>query len=85
MLHEETWIPFDVTYDVTAWSNPLLMNLDGGWSGDADVADVAAWCPTSRRRSGCQRPTTSPRSLLLENDAEHPRLRIGRPDGVLLR
>ena len=34
MLNEETWIPFDVTYDVTAWSNPLLMNLDGGWSGD---------------------------------------------------
>jgi hypothetical protein len=30
----EDWIPFDVTYDVTAWSNPLLMNLNGGWSGD---------------------------------------------------
>ncbi len=27
MLHEESWIPFEVTYDVTAWSNPLLMNL----------------------------------------------------------
>ena len=34
MLHEEDWIPFDVTYDVTAWSNPLLMNLRGGWTGD---------------------------------------------------
>jgi hypothetical protein len=34
MLHEENWIPYDVTYDVTAWSNPLLMNLQGGWSGD---------------------------------------------------
>jgi hypothetical protein len=34
MLNEETWIPYDVTYDVTAWSNPLLMNLSGGWSGD---------------------------------------------------
>lgn len=34
MLHEESWIPFDVTYDVTAWSNPLLMNLDGGWASD---------------------------------------------------
>lgn len=34
MLHEESWIPFDVTYDVTAWSNPLLMNLSGGWSGN---------------------------------------------------
>jgi len=33
MLNEDSWIPFDVTYDVTAWSNPLLMNLDGGWTG----------------------------------------------------
>ena len=41
MLNEETWIPFDVTYDVTAWSNPLLMNLEGGWSGD-DVTTTAA-------------------------------------------
>jgi hypothetical protein len=35
MLNEETWIPYPVTYDVTAWSNPLLMNLRGGWTGDA--------------------------------------------------
>jgi hypothetical protein len=35
MLHEDPWIPFDVTYDVTAWSNPLLMNLSGGWTGQA--------------------------------------------------
>ena len=35
MLHEDSWIPFDVTYDVTAWSNPLLMNLAGGWTGEA--------------------------------------------------
>jgi hypothetical protein len=34
MLHEDPWIPFDVTYDVTAWSNPLLMNLRGGWTGE---------------------------------------------------
>ena len=55
MLNEETWIPFDVTYDVTAWSNPLLMNLDGGWSGDAvspasDLVpdlDAPEWLPTA--------------------------------------
>jgi Zinc carboxypeptidase len=35
MLNEESWIPYQVTYDVTAWSNPLLMNLGGGWTGDA--------------------------------------------------
>jgi Zinc carboxypeptidase len=40
MLHEDSYIPFKVTYDVTAWSNPLLMNLDGGYSGA--VLDPAA-------------------------------------------
>ena len=44
MLNEETWIPFDVTYDVTAWSNPLLMNLDGGWTGQ-NVSPTAAVVP----------------------------------------
>ena len=39
LLHEESWIPFEVTYDVTAWSNPLLMNLDGGFTGE-DVHPV---------------------------------------------
>ena len=33
MLSEDTWIPTDIIYDVSAWSNPLLMNLDGGWTG----------------------------------------------------
>jgi hypothetical protein len=32
MLNEDTYIPHDVTYDVTGWSNPLLMNLPGGFS-----------------------------------------------------
>lgn len=35
MLHDESWIPYDVTYDVTSWSNPLLMNVPGGWTGEA--------------------------------------------------
>jgi hypothetical protein len=33
MLNEDTYIATTVTYDVTAWSSPLLMNLSGGWSG----------------------------------------------------
>ena len=44
MLHEESWIPFDVTYDVTAWSNPLLMNLDGGWNS-ATVTPASSVVP----------------------------------------
>ena len=34
MLHEDPYTPFPYFYDVTAWSGPLLMNLDAGWSGD---------------------------------------------------
>ena len=71
MLHEESWIPFDVTYDVTAWSNPLLMNLDGGWTGeDVDPAATArrrpvgagrpGTPPAARRRSACSRSPTAP-------------------------
>lgn len=33
MLHEDTYMPYKLTYDVTAWSNPLLLNLQGGRSG----------------------------------------------------
>jgi hypothetical protein len=32
MLNEDTYIPHDITYDVTGWSNPLLMNVPGGFS-----------------------------------------------------
>jgi hypothetical protein len=47
MLHEESWIPFDVTYDVTAWSNPLLMNLQGGWTGDVVSAASEVVAPVA--------------------------------------
>ena len=66
MLHEDTWIPFEVTYDVTAWSNPLLMNLDGGWSGaDVDAPyevvapmDEPEWpLPADLPRLPCSRTT----------------------------
>jgi hypothetical protein len=33
MLHEDTYTPFPYFYDVTAWSQPLLFNVDGGYSG----------------------------------------------------
>lgn len=33
MLNEDTYIPVSMSYDVSAWSNPLLMNLPGGYSG----------------------------------------------------
>jgi Zinc carboxypeptidase len=44
MLHEDTYTPFPYFYDVTAWSQPLLFNVRGGYSGEqlrvnARVAD----------------------------------------------
>jgi len=33
MMNEDTYVPFPYFYDVTAWSNPLLMNVAGGCSG----------------------------------------------------
>jgi len=42
MLNEDTYTPFPYFYDVTAWSQPLLFNVDGGRSGA--VLDPA-WQP----------------------------------------
>src|SRR5262249_45372533 len=47
MLNEDTYIPFNVTYDVTAWSNPLLENLSGGWSGDALSPNASLVAPAA--------------------------------------
>ncbi len=33
MLNESTYVPFPYFYDVTAWSQPLLFNVEGGYSG----------------------------------------------------
>ena len=42
MLNEDTYTPFPYFYDVTAWSQPLLFNVRGGYSGE----------PLGRARSG---------------------------------
>jgi hypothetical protein len=34
MLNEDTYVPFPYFYDVTAWSQPLLFNVRGGYSGE---------------------------------------------------
>ncbi len=34
MLGEDTYVPFPYFYDVTAWSNPLLGDIDAWWTGD---------------------------------------------------
>ena len=44
MLGEDPYISVTSTYDTTAWSNPLLLNLDGGRSG-APVTPSATLVP----------------------------------------
>ena len=46
MLNENTYMPTNYTYGLSGWSSPLLMNLDGGYSGSvlhpaATLADPA--------------------------------------------
>ena len=65
MLHEESWIPFEVTYDVTAWSNPLLMNLSGGWTGEA-VTPSASVVPLQEEPSPPDLPADVPSVGLFE-------------------
>jgi hypothetical protein len=33
MMNEDTYVPFPYFYDITAWSQPLLFNVAGGFSG----------------------------------------------------
>jgi hypothetical protein len=45
MLNEDTYTPFPYFYDVTAWSQPLLFDIAGGYSGqqlDMQTAAVPA-------------------------------------------
>jgi hypothetical protein len=44
MLNEDTYVPVRRTYDITGWSSPLLMNLDGGSSGKK-LSPVASLAP----------------------------------------
>ena len=62
MLNENTYMPTNYTYGLSGWSSPLLMNLDGGYSGSvlhpvatlAEPVDVSAppTLPSSRPRVG---------------------------------
>ena len=82
MLNEETWIPFDVTFDVTAWSNPLLMDLEGGWSGES-VEPAASVVPPGRPAGLGWRRWHAVRRAVRDPD-QHARLRGRVPDEVPL-
>ncbi|MDX6556628.1 MAG: hypothetical protein QOD86_2823, partial [Miltoncostaeaceae bacterium] len=42
MLGQDAFVPFPYFYDVSSWSNPLLMGLAGGWSERPLPADAVA-------------------------------------------
>jgi hypothetical protein len=44
LLNENTYVPFPYFYDVSGWSNPLLLNVSGGRSGAvlSPVAELVA-------------------------------------------
>ena len=73
MLNEDTYVPFPYFYDVTAWSEPLLFNVDGGYSGGGSPTCAPPRCarrpiracrprPRTRRGSRCTRCRRSSRA-----------------------
>lgn len=58
MLGEDSYVPFPYFYDVTAWSGPLLANVEGGRSG-AKVRPASAKTPLLK---ASQPPGDGPRS-----------------------
>jgi hypothetical protein len=62
MLHEDIYTPFPYFYDVTAWSQPLLFNVRGGYSGERLQPRAArpGELP-DRRASRCSSCPTPPR------------------------
>ncbi len=65
MLHEDPYIPVSVSYDVSAWSNPLLMNLSGGSSGEI-LAPTATLVPLVAEPALRGPPARAPKIGLFE-------------------
>jgi len=47
MLGQDAYVPFPYFYDVSSWSNPLLMDLDGGWSERRIAASAIGSAPAA--------------------------------------
>lgn len=65
MLHHDPFIPVGYSYDVTAWSNPLLMNLAGGSTRELLTPD-AILVPPLPAPPSVMLPAALPRITLLE-------------------
>ncbi len=60
LLNEDTYVPFPYFYDVSGWSNPLLLNLRGGRSG-AVLSPSAIPAPLVSQPDEPALPTELPR------------------------
>ncbi|MGI8574324.1 MAG: hypothetical protein ACR2MA_03060 [Egibacteraceae bacterium] len=65
MLNEDTYVPFPYFYDVTAWSGPLLFNVDGGASGE-QLRPVAVRAPVQPPAVAPTPPDDAPTLGLLQ-------------------
>ena len=64
MLHEDSYTPFPYFYDVTGWSQPLLFNVHGGYSGRP--LDVAANSVAELEQPEVAPPAEQPRIALYQ-------------------
>ena len=67
MLHEDPYIPFSITYDVSAWSNPLLMNVPGGSSGKV-LTPQATLLPLQDEPAAPTLPADLPKVAIFEDE-----------------
>jgi Zinc carboxypeptidase len=65
MLHEDPYIGFSITYDVSAWSNPLLMNVPGGSSGQV-LSPRAKLLPLQHEPPAAPLPANVPNVAIFE-------------------
>jgi len=65
MLNESTYVPFPYFYDATAWSQPLLFNVRGGYSGKG-LRVKAARAKRIKEPAAPAAPSNPPRIALFQ-------------------
>jgi hypothetical protein len=80
MLNEDTYVPFPYFYDVTGWSQPLLFDVAGGYSGRPLHARTSVVPPV--RDPGVERVRHQPRIALYSMS---PQFQRGIESGGWLR
>jgi hypothetical protein len=66
MMNEDTYVPVRRTYDITGFSNPLLMDLAGGYSGMPVTAVNASLVEPLDAPTWTGTPDSTPRLAIME-------------------